>query len=148
MNTMSWLESILKDAGFSLIAILSLALGIGANTAIFQPLNAVRLRSLPVKNPHELVEIKIVGGNGAGSQRVALVNQTFVRHFLRGADPIGRVLTTHPEPGYPAANYQIVGVMADSKYQNLRDEIPAFVIGPAARGDGGFAQTPAGGKAS
>lgn len=49
--------------GFTAVAILSLTLGIGANTAIFQLLNAVRLRSLPVKNPHELVEIKIVGGN-------------------------------------------------------------------------------------
>ena len=75
MNTVSWIESIMQDLrhglrtmianpGFSLIAILSLSLGIGANTAIFQLLNAVRLLSLPVKNPHELAEIKIVGGNG------------------------------------------------------------------------------------
>ena len=45
--------------GFATVAILTLALGIGANTAIFQLLNAVRLQSLPVKNPQELVEIKI-----------------------------------------------------------------------------------------
>jgi putative ABC transport system permease protein len=47
--------------GFAITAILSLALGIGANTAIFQLLNAVRLRSLPVRNPQELVEVKIGG---------------------------------------------------------------------------------------
>jgi len=45
---------------FAVIAILSLALGIGANTAIFQLLDAVRLRSLPVKDPQELVDIRIV----------------------------------------------------------------------------------------
>src|SRR6185312_757000 len=49
---------------FAVVAISSLALGIGANTAIFQLLDAVRLRSLPVKNPHELAEVRIVGGNG------------------------------------------------------------------------------------
>jgi predicted permease len=49
--------------GFTLAAILSLALGIGANTAIFQVINAVRLRSLPVARPHELAEIQIIGGN-------------------------------------------------------------------------------------
>src|ERR1051326_6773059 len=47
------------NAGFSIIAILSLALGIGANTAIFQLLDAVRLRALPVKNPGELAQIRI-----------------------------------------------------------------------------------------
>jgi putative ABC transport system permease protein len=45
---------------FAVIATLSLALGIGANTAIFQLLDAVRLRSLPVKNPQELVDIRVV----------------------------------------------------------------------------------------
>src|SRR5215472_13533539 len=45
---------------FTVVAILSLALGIGANTAIFQLLDAVRLRSLPVQDPQELVDIRIV----------------------------------------------------------------------------------------
>jgi len=51
------------NPGFTAVAILSLALGIGANTAIFELLNAVRLRSLPVQSPYELVQIKFVGGN-------------------------------------------------------------------------------------
>src|ERR1700754_3483434 len=48
---------------FAVVAITTLALGIGANTAIFQLLNEVRLRSLPVANPEELVDIRIIGGN-------------------------------------------------------------------------------------
>lgn len=43
---------------FASAAILSLALGIGANTAIFQLLDAVRLRTLPVKNPQEIARVK------------------------------------------------------------------------------------------
>src|SRR5262245_37511883 len=50
-----------SNPGFLLSAVLSLALGIGANTAIFQLLNAVRLRSLPVRAPDELAEIRIAG---------------------------------------------------------------------------------------
>jgi predicted permease len=54
---------------FTAVAVLSLALGIGANSAIFQLLNAVRLRSLPVANPQELAEARIAGGNyGFGRQ--------------------------------------------------------------------------------
>jgi putative ABC transport system permease protein len=45
--------------GFALVAVTSLALGTGATTAIFQLFDAVRLRSLPVKTPEELVELRI-----------------------------------------------------------------------------------------
>src|SRR5260370_16079678 len=47
------------DPGFAVVAILSLALGIGANTAIFQLLDAVRLRLLPVANPRQLAAIRV-----------------------------------------------------------------------------------------
>jgi predicted permease len=73
----SWIENILRDLrlairqlrkqpGFTFTAIVSLALGIGANTAMFQLLNALSLRSLPVRAPHELVEMRLTGDGRAG----------------------------------------------------------------------------------
>ena len=52
------------NPGFTSVALVSLALGIGANTAIFQMLDAVRLRMLPVKNPDKLVEVRIDSKSG------------------------------------------------------------------------------------
>src|SRR3989441_2056122 len=48
-----------KNPTFALVAILALALGTGANAAIFQLVNALRLRPLPVERPNELVSIGI-----------------------------------------------------------------------------------------
>jgi len=48
---------------FAAVAVLSLALGIGANTAIFQLINAIRLRPLPVENPQELAYLDFAKGS-------------------------------------------------------------------------------------
>jgi putative ABC transport system permease protein len=45
--------------GFTIVAVLTLALGIGANTAIFQLIDSIRLRTIPVKNPQELGTVRI-----------------------------------------------------------------------------------------
>jgi hypothetical protein len=56
------LRTLRKSPAFAVTAILTLALGIGANSAIFQLLDAVRLRSLPVADPAALVRVQIKGG--------------------------------------------------------------------------------------
>ncbi|HEX5230263.1 MAG TPA: ABC transporter permease [Bryobacteraceae bacterium] len=53
-----------KSPGFACVAILTLALGIGANTAIFHVLDSVLLRSLPLSHPDELVLLTDPGANG------------------------------------------------------------------------------------
>jgi putative ABC transport system permease protein len=58
------LRNLKNNPAFATVAILSLALGIGANTAIFSIVDAVMLRDLPVEHPQELLQVKI-GSNEA-----------------------------------------------------------------------------------
>ena len=55
------IRGLLKRPGFVAVAVITLALGIGANTAIFSLVNAVLLRSLPVERPGEIVSVALRG---------------------------------------------------------------------------------------
>src|SRR5258707_12109781 len=54
--------------GFTFVAVLTLACGIGANTAIFQLIDSIRLRTIPVKNPGELGAIRIADRHWGSGQ--------------------------------------------------------------------------------
>jgi predicted permease len=71
------LRILVANPGFTAVAVLSLALGIGANTAIFSLLNGVLMSTLPVRNPHELVML-----TDPGSRGVAIGGSTGERALL------------------------------------------------------------------
>lgn len=73
-------RQLLKSPGFSLVAILSLALGIGANTAIFTLINDLLLKSLPVYAPQQLVSF----GKASGGGRLGAVQPGAVDMFTYG----------------------------------------------------------------
>jgi predicted permease len=85
------LRIFLRSPNFSLVVIATLALGIGANTAIFEILNAVRLRTLPITKPGELVELRIADGNPTG---LGVKNNAFTDFTM----PMWQEVREHHEP--------------------------------------------------
>jgi predicted permease len=83
---------LVKSFGFTTVAVLSLALGIGANTAIFSLLNGVLFKSLPVRNPRELRVISWIGRNASVSN--------FTGSGMRGMSGGGQAASSFPYATY------------------------------------------------
>jgi putative ABC transport system permease protein len=70
----------------------------------------------------------------ATSVKVAIVNEAFVRKILDGTtSPLGKRFRIHQPPGKPRPLYEIVGVVKDSKYQDMHEEFLPFMYFPATQ---------------
>ena len=66
---------------------------------------------------------------------VAIVNQAFVQKFLAGANPVGKHIRLPAVPGTPEHVYQIVGLVKNSKYQDLRESFKATAFLSFSQGE-------------
>jgi predicted permease len=97
------LRMMLKNRGFTAVAALSLALGIGANTAIYSFMDSILLRSLPVSDPASLVVIKWRSRPFAFGSRPAGSASEFVMHSIDGSsyeDRAGVTAAIFPFPAF------------------------------------------------
>jgi hypothetical protein len=85
------LRQLRKSPGFMIVAIVSQALGIGANTAIFTLINELMLKSLPVHDPQQLVSFgeAVDGGevDGIGPGALDIFPYDFYKQIERNRDP-------------------------------------------------------------
>jgi predicted permease len=65
--------------------------------------------------------------------QVAIVNETFAKKVLQGQDPLGRTFALEPHPGEPERKYEIVGVVKDMKYSELREDFTSIAYLPVAQ---------------
>jgi predicted permease len=101
-----------KSRSFTAMAVLTLALGIGANTAVFQIVDAVRLRSLPIQNPQELAELRVAGGNpgfGVGSSPYASFTLPMWQEVRRHHSPFTGIFAWRPSE-------VLIGRLSDARH--------------------------------
>src|SRR5947208_16935997 len=77
---------------FSTVAILSVALGVGANTAIFTLIDQVLLRKLPVKDPDSLVMLYQQGAHNGSNMGERMHSYPIYKNFQQKAEPFSEVI--------------------------------------------------------
>jgi predicted permease len=110
------IRALLRTPGFTLVALLSLALGIGANTAIFTLIRQILLSDLPVREPGQLVSFGPATGSGVlGGVDLGLFDQytyDFARH-----------LELNPGPFSGVASYSSISPMVSVRVPNASGAI-------------------------
>jgi predicted permease len=79
------------------------------------------------------------------SPHVAVINESFARQLFGNLDPIGRTFRSLAEPGYPETQYEVIGVVADTRYLDLRQSEGPSVYAPESQNP---ARTDEGGNAA
>jgi predicted permease len=85
-------RGLLRSPLFAMVAILSLALGIGANTAIFTLIDQILLRKLPVKAPDELVMLYQTGAHNGSNMGQRMHSYPMYQEFQKRAEPLAEVI--------------------------------------------------------
>ena len=86
------LRGLRRSPLFSIVAILSLALGIGANTAIYTLIDQILLRRLPVKNPDELVMLYQQGSHNGSNMGSRMHSYPIYQEYQKRAEPLTEVI--------------------------------------------------------
>ena len=85
-------RGLIRSPLFAIVAILSLALGIGANTAIFTLIDQILLRKLPVKAPDELVMLYQQGAHNGSNMGTRMHSYPIYQEFQKRAEPLAEVI--------------------------------------------------------
>jgi predicted permease len=92
------LRSLAKAPSFTAVAVLSLALGIGANTAVFGIVDDVLIRPLPVRNPGELVQLREVGEHYGSNTGMNALSYPIYTDFRAKNQVFSGILCRYQEP--------------------------------------------------
>jgi putative ABC transport system permease protein len=76
---------------------------------------------------------ELTQGDALTSPPVAIVNEVYVKKFFHGQNALGKIARLEALPGQPPDRYEIVGVVKDTKYMELREEFPPTLYVPIAQ---------------
>src|SRR5437867_5205563 len=113
------LRSFRKSPGFTLVAVISLALGIGANAAIFSLLDQVILRLLPVKKPEQLVQLRWQGSHYGSNTGFNALSYPLYRDIRDKNQVFSGVICRYSLPfsfGYEGQTERVEGELVSGNY--------------------------------
>lgn len=122
-------RTLLRSPLFAFVAVVSLALGIGANTAVFTLLNQVLLRMLPVKDPQYIVQLKELGDFYGSNTGLNSLSYPIYRDFSQQTQIFSSVLCRHNGPfslSFGGSSERAAGEIVSGTYFPLLGVEPAL----------------------